>query len=198
MYKKLILFTSIALLFSCSKEELLTACVGDCEVYLEMPGRLDENGYYHVKLDWNRDYYPYFPVDIYASPTVPELRYNDVPVVMAQFDTDTYWVLGEEVTYKVNYYNPFESQWTSNNTILPTEVTDVVVNLFKGLKVFVVQNTFIYFSNTKSNETLYTRRIVGPFPPYMQGDTIQIDGRIFWEAGNFSELKKISSKFIIE
>jgi hypothetical protein len=198
MYKKLLLIAFIATLSSCSKEDTLTACDGDCQAYLEFPGELDENGYYHVKLDWNREYYPYFAIEAFATPVIPQLRYNEESVVIAQFDTDTYWVMGEETTYKVNLYNPFTSDRTSSGNMIPTSVSEVTVNYFKGTKVFVVQDTDLYFSSTRGRDNLYTKRIVGPFPPYMQNDTIRIDGEVYWEAGNYSTFKQVTAKFIIE
>ena len=45
---------------------------------------------------------------------------------------------------------------------------------------------------------LYGKRIVGPFPPEMEGDTINIKAVIFWDAGiNYLE-KEISIDFIVE
>ena len=69
----------LILITSCTKEDLLTTCQGDCSATMEVPGSIDSNGYYHVTnkgLD-------YFNIKLYATPTSPELRYNHRPVVMA-------------------------------------------------------------------------------------------------------------------
>ena len=74
----------LILITSCTKEDLLTTCQGDCSATMEVPGSIDSNGYYHVTnkgLD-------YFNIKLYATPTSPELRYNHRPVVMADPKSD--------------------------------------------------------------------------------------------------------------
>lgn len=96
MFRYLILL--FVLLSSCSKEDLLTACDGDCISWMELPGYVDDNGYYHIKLDWEQQYLPRFSIDVYATPTRPELRYNKVPVVTAEFTSDRVWYFqGEQL-----------------------------------------------------------------------------------------------------
>ena len=155
------LLVVLLLSVSCSKEDILSTCEGDCEAYMELPGYLDENGFYHIKLNWEQQYLPRFSIDVYATPTSPELRYNKVPVVSAEFTSDRVW-----------YFN--------------------------GEELNVVQGTEIYFRETGEPNILYTKRIVGPFPEEIKGDTINIQSEVFWEAGSYSKLKYIYSKFIVE
>ena len=153
----------LILFASCSKEDdIPQVCYdGSCDARLEIPGNLDENGYYHIDLNWNGQYYPRFSIDTYADATDPYWWYNDQPVVQANFYTDT--------------------TWKFQNDVLP-----------------IVQQNRIYLSSKDKSNTLYGKRIVGPFPPEMQGDTIEIKAVIFWDAGiNYKE-KEISIKFIVE
>jgi len=152
------------LLVSCSIEEELnppTCYGGECNATFEVDGWLDTNGYYHVDLDYNSQYYPRFNIFINANPTDPWWWYNDVPVVQASFFT--------------------ENTWEFQNDILP-----------------VVQPTRIYLSQETSTR-MVGKRIVGPIPPEMQGDTIYIEPEVFWEAGSASKYKVFNNlKIILE
>ena len=155
----------ILLLFfaSCTKEEAIPQICydGDCDARVDVPGTLDENGYYHIDLDWSGQYYPRFSIDTYADATDPYWWYNDQPVVQANFYTDDTWN-------------------------------------FQYDELPIVQQNRIYLSSRDKSNTLYGKRIVGPIPPQMQGDTIAIKAVIFWDAGiNYKE-KEISIKFIVE
>jgi len=57
------------------------------------PVQKDVNGFYHINLDWNREYLPYFTIDLIASIIHPEYRYNGVSVVTAEFYSKTSWTL---------------------------------------------------------------------------------------------------------
>lgn len=151
----------LILITSCSKEDLLTTCQGDCSATMEVPGYLDENGYYHIQLNWKQEFLPRFSIELYATPTSPELRYNNVPVVTAEFTSDREWY-------------------------------------FQGEKLNVMQGTEIYFRETDDPNILYTKRIVGPFPEEVKGDTISIQSEIFWEAGSYSKLIYLKENIIIE
>tara|TARA_B110000977_G_C10923857_1_gene434243 strand:+ start:345 stop:851 length:507 start_codon:yes stop_codon:yes gene_type:complete len=62
----------------------------------------------------------------------------------------------------------------------------------------IVAQTRVYLSKNENIKELYGKRIVGPFPPEMEGDTINIKAVIFWDAGiNYLE-KEISIDFIVE
>lgn len=157
-----LLVLMLAMFTSCSKDDIPQICYdGSCDATLELPGNIDSNGYYHIDLEWNGEYYPRFSIDIYADATDPYWWYNETPVAQANFYTDT--------TIDVGY------------DIIP-----------------VVQSSRINLSSRNKSNTLYGKRIVGPFPPEMKGDTIDVKAVIFWDAGiNYKE-KEISIKFIVE
>ena len=163
MYRIVSLLVFLSLFTSCSTQEELfdPLCVtGDCEVVFDIDGELDKNGYYHVRLDFEQQYYPRFNVELDASITQPAKWYNGRPVVVAKFETDTYW----------QYQNDY----------LP-----------------VVQGTSIYFEQYSSSRA-YTKRIVGPVPPQMKGDTIILYPTILWDGGNLYEKKSYTVKIIVE
>lgn len=62
-------------------------------------------------------------------------------------------------------------------------------------EVPVVQESQIYL--TGKGEILSSRRIVGPIPPQMKGDTLNVRVEVFWDAGENSVLKQYSLKFIL-
>lgn len=157
-----LLVLMLAMFASCSKDDVPQVCYdGSCDATLELPGNIDSNGYYHIDLEWNGEYFPRFSIDIYADATDPYWWYNETPVAQANFYTDT--------TIDVGY--------------------DVIP---------VVQSSRVNLSSRDKSNTLYGKRIVGPFPPEMKGDTIDVKAVIFWDAGiNYKE-KEISIKFIVE
>lgn len=184
-------------LLSCEAEPILPdTCPGGCDAQMLFPVQVDANGYYHVKLDWTGEYLPWFYVDIKATPTAPEYQYNGDSVVEARFDSNTSWVLGEDLVIQQPLYTPF-GNYTSNGVPIPSSWVDVNLPQYKGQEVNIAQNTSLYFS--EKNGSLYSRRILGPFPPTMVGDTITVYMRVFWEAGEQSLLKDdFSQKFIVE
>ena len=59
---KLFLLFALGLLFSCQKDDLGPKFIctnGDCDAAILFPMLPDSNGYYHVPLDWTREYLPY-------------------------------------------------------------------------------------------------------------------------------------------
>jgi hypothetical protein len=171
-------------------------CPGGCDAQMLFPVQADTNGYYHIGLDWTGEYLPWFYVDIKATPTAPEYQYNGDSVVEARFDSNTSWVLGDDLVIQQPIYTPFGS-YTSNWLPIPTSWVDVKLPQYKGEEINIAQNTSLYFS--EKNGSLYSRRILGPFPPAMKGDTITVYMRVFWEAGEHSVLKdNFSQKFIVE
>ena len=189
----------LLLFYSCSKEELNEEpCTGGCEVYMELPGILDENGYYHIDLDFTGLYLPWFIIDLYATPASPKNRYNGISVIEAEFDSDTFWNLGDNVIFQVPLYNPFESYSTSTGYTLPATFEEIGIDFFQGITLNIVQNSTIYFGNDRNSDKMHTRRVVGPFPPQIIGDTITIYSEIYWEAGNKSMFRELSAKFIVE
>ena len=91
------------LLFSCEDRfDQPTACLGgECDARMIFGVPADENGFYHIELNWSGAYWPYFAVDIEASEIHPEYRYNGVSVVSAAFETDKDWELGENTSLTV-------------------------------------------------------------------------------------------------
>ena len=171
-------------------------CPGGCDAQMIFPIQADSNGYYHMELDWDGEYLPWFAVDVKATPIVPEYQYNGTSVVEARFDSNTSWVLGDDLVIQQAIYTPF-GNYTSNWLPIPTSWVDVELPQYEGEEINIAQNSSIYFS--ERNDSLYSKRILGPFPPTMKGDTITVYMRVFWEAGNHSILKDdFSQKFIVE
>lgn len=171
-------------------------CLGGCDAQMIFPVQADSNGYYHIELDWDGEYLPWFTVGIKATPTVPEYQYNGSSVVEARFDSNTSWVLGDDLVIQQATYTPF-GDYTSTWLPIPASWVDVELPQYEGEEINIAQNTSLYFS--QKNGSLYSKRILGPFPPTMKGDTITVYMRVFWEAGDHSILKdNFSQKFIVE
>ena len=169
---------------------------GDCDAQMYLPGEKDDNGYYHIQLDWTTEFMPYFFIEVLAAEVIPEYRYNGVSHVSAEFDTDTFWTLGGLV-WREPLYNPFKSNQTSSGTWLPSEITYLTIDYFKGMTLNLVQPVEVYFSKKHGN--FYTKRSIGPVPPQLIGDTVTVYMEMFWDAGNASVLKDhYKEKFIIE
>ena len=103
------------LLIGCTPDPLPSSpCIsGDCQARMEFPTPKDENGYYHVDLEWGGTYYPYFNLDVYASKLRPEFEYNGIQLVEANFDSDYTWT-----------YNSYEVNIAQNSTIRFTDKGD--------------------------------------------------------------------------
>jgi len=171
-------------------------CPGGCDAQMIFPVEADANGFYHLELNWDGEYLPWFSVDVKATPIVPEYQYNGSSVVEARFDSNTSWVLGNNLVIQQPLYSPF-GNYTSNWLPIPTSWIDVELPQYEGEEINIAQNTSLYFS--EKNGSLYSKRILGPFPPTMIGDTITVYMRVFWEAGDQSILKDdFSQKFIVE
>lgn len=169
---------------------------GECDAKMFVPGELDENGYYHIALNWNSDFMPYFSIQVIATEVIPEYRYNGISVVSAEFDSDTFWTL-DGVVWREPLYNPFTSNVTSSGTWLPKEVTELTLDYFKGTNINIAQGTEVYFH--KKNELFYTKRSIGPIPPQLKGDTVTVYMNVFWDAGGYSVSRDdFFTKFIIE
>lgn len=192
------LLLTVLTLSSCEREPVAPPCMfGDCNAYIESTFYRDSNGYYHAELDWTSDYYPYFTVDVTADQTSPQYHYNNVSVVRAQFDTDSYFVLEDSIAFTINLYQPWLGLWTYDGTPIPYENTTIYLDQFEGTIVPVVQNTEIFFSEQEDGE-FTTRRTVGPFPPSMIGDTISIFMKVKWDIGENLTKDGFVEKFIIE
>ena len=87
----ILLLLTMLFAFSCTVEEGLdppTCINGDCSAQFFIDGELDQNGFYHVKLNWQGEYSPRFNIEILSSVTDPWYWYNDSPVVQANFYSD--------------------------------------------------------------------------------------------------------------
>lgn len=191
----------IALISSCEKEVLIpnTCESGDCDAYIFSDYTVDSNGYTHVDLEWNSVYDPYFTLNIEASRTSPEWYYNDQPVVSAEFDTDSYYVLGDSLAFTLPLYNSFTGLETYEGYPIAVQDTTIYLNQFEGMVYPVVQNdTRIYFSDD-FNGRFTSKRTVGPIPQGFLGDTITVYMKVLWDAGSYSvEKSDYIGKYIIE
>lgn len=193
-----VIIVFINTLLSCQSEPFDSPCLsGDCDASIESTFEKDSNGYYHAVLDWNSEYYPYFTIDITADQTSPQYHYNNVSIVRAQFDTDSYFVLEDSIAFTISLYQPWLGLWTYDGTPIPYENTTIYLDQFEGTIVPVVQNTEIYFSE-QENGDFTTKRTVGPFPPSMIGDTISIFMKVKWDIGESYIKDGYVEKFIIE
>ena len=189
-----------AAIASCSSDDLpvTPACTsGDCDARMIFPVDRDVNGYYHVELDWSRDFLPYFIIDVEASTVSPEYRYNGISHVQANFHSDTSWKIGDTLVFVQPLFKPFTGDWTSTGNLLPSSFGEVYLTQFAGIEVNVVQPHTIQFS--EKNGVLKSRRVVGPFIPEMIGDTVTIAMRVKWDA-MYEQIEKDNyiEKFIIE
>ena len=185
----LFLFTLLAL--SCSKtDDISSPCMsGDCDARLILDYPQDTNGYYHVDLNFNAEYYPRFNIFVEADDLLPEYRYNGVSVIEGRFDTDTYWTVDGELNFKVPLYNPWLSLSQYNGTPIPINSKNVSLTFFDGIVIPVVQrDTRVYLQPSQKNKVI-GKRIVGPISPTLVNDTITIFSEVFWEAGSKYEYK---------
>lgn len=182
---------------SCTLDPLYPdTCPGGCDATIRFYSQQDANGYYHVQLDWTREYLPYFFVDIEASKTDSQYWYNNEPVASVRFDSDTTWVIGDSLVIRQYYYTPFGNV-TAQGVPLPAGYTDVTLSQYRGMEVNIAQPTQLNLYNKQGNFT--TRRYLGPFIPQMIGDTITIYMKAFWDAGDNSYVKDdFIEKFIVE
>ncbi len=169
----------------------------NCDAKMVFNYPQDSSGYYHIKLSWTSPYYPRFNLYCEAKKYLIDGR-DDLSIISATFDTDTYWVLGDSVAFIVPLYNPFQSLYTNPywNHPLPFRQDTIILNQFEGLLVPVVQkDTRIYFKEyfegnlyrpadeykpTDPEKYLWSKRIVGPISPSLKGDTATIFMQVSW------------------
>lgn len=135
----------MVILIQIQKKKTIDSCIDDvCDAKMVLYYPKDSLGFYHVKLAWGGPYYPRFNLYVEAKKS----KSGKSPV-SANFDTDTYWVLGDSIVFVVPLYNPFTSlyinpYWTRP---LPFRLDTVIVNQFDGC---------IYCTNKKT-EMLNTK-----------------------------------------
>ena len=165
-------------------------------VKLSMNYPKDSKGYYHVLLNPNTSY-SYNSIFVEASKvTNKRYLYNGVSVLQADFDSDSYWVIGPKLLVTLPLYNPFRSLYSSPYFRVPIPVGSKTITLsqFEGQIVSLVQETGIYLKDYDYRmdeykpdvNNMWGKRIIGPIPYYMKGDTIKVYGRVYWECGNYT------------
>ena len=196
--KKILLILLVAVA-SCSKRvdypsPFSNRLDGEFTVSMKVPK--DNNGYYHFQFNPSKDF-EYTNIYAEASPVTNErYLYNGISVIEGAFDSDSYWILGENIGVKIPLYNPFRSLYTSPyfTSPLPVGTRSIVLAQYKNSIVEVVPPTKVYFKKYDSRmdeyipkgNNLWTKRIIGPIPKYMRGDTLRIYANIAWECGNYS------------
>ena len=142
-----------------------TPPVKDLDVSYYVKGKKDKNGYTHIKLNWDGEYWPRFTIGLYADTQDKEYWYNGSPVITS--------VASSKEEFSVGQYGMQE----------------------------VVQSTKVYYNldpNVKDGSKAYSKRIVGPFPPEMKGDTITIFVSTSWDLGGKSHKILEELKFIVK
>ena len=194
--------------FSCMDDDTANCTTAECEGKMALNYTQDSNGFYHVPLDWSEQYYPRFDLYVEGSKTVSDCKYNNVSVVSAAFDTDTYWFLDDSLAVTFPLYSPWTSLYTNYYWDHPLSVGDttVILSQFEGYPVPIVQkDTRIYleeyfpgsdyqpadeYEPSNSNDFLWSKRIVGPIHPDLVGDTITIYMAMDWDCGDKSEARE--------
>ena len=163
----------------------------------------DANGRYEVPLlDTG---YTRFNMYVEANELPAKYEYGGTSAISAQFDSSSFWIMGNNLSVTLPLYNPFNSLYSNPyyNTPLPSGSKTVTLSQFQGYIVPIVQDTKIYFKEYKgptnsfigdeyipSNSTnnYWSKRIIGPVPYTMKGKSTTIYAKIFWDAGNYSYL----------
>ena len=215
---RILLFLFLILLSSCSKDnnENRICPDGDCWVRLYTDFEEDSNGYHLVTPEWFSETSGRFNLHIESSPTIGRCQYNGVTVVSSRFDSDTFWEVESGLSFTFGLYNPFESLYTQQGSIIKVRDTVVTLNYFQGEIIPVVQETSVNldvkdkmecygWDNPKSGPTysetgnciLYSKRIVGPLIRKMIGDTLKIYSETYFDCGMNSESVRDSISVII-
>tara|TARA_R110000744_G_scaffold196568_1_gene315831 strand:+ start:1475 stop:2125 length:651 start_codon:yes stop_codon:yes gene_type:complete len=171
-YKKLLVLLLTWTIVSCTKENVKPPLCpdGNCDGSIFAPYPKDSNGYYHVDLDFSSEYLPRFDIFIEADDVDPFYFYNDMGVVQAAFESQSFWTLENGV--EVNIVQ--ETTIYLNNSPQNTEYTP------------------------SSSGRKWAKRIVGPIPPEFIGDTLVIRAEIYWDGGSKVNSQLFVEKFIIE
>jgi hypothetical protein len=202
MKKGYILFAIAFLLFGCEPQypEITYPSpftgTDKGKVKLSMDYPKDNNGYYRVTLNPNKEY-NYTSIFVEASRiTNSRYIYNGISVIEGKFDSNSYWIIGENLAVTLPLYNPFRSLYSSPYFRTPILVgtKTIILSQFENQIVPLVPETGIYFKEydprmdtyKPSSENLWSKKIIGPIPYKMKGDTIKIYCKVSWECGNYS------------
>ena len=187
-----------------TETDSLICVTGECQGLMVLEFDQDENGLYHVPLDLSGQYYPRFNLYVEGSKLIDECQYNSVSVVSSYFDTDTYWLLNDSVSFVLPLYNPWTSLYTNPSWDTPISIGDttIILSQFDGYPVPIVQkNVRIYLGEYFSgsdfqppdeyrpsdpDQYLWSKRIVGPIHPTLVGDTVTIYMEMIWDCGDRS------------
>lgn len=171
-YFKILLLVITFINVSCIEDDIAPplCLTGDCEgdVFLNYPK--DSNGYYHVDLDFNSTYLPRFDIFIEADSIDPYYYYNDIGVIQAAFESQSYWTMSNGVR------------------------VDIVQTTTMYLNNSTHNNEYI----TSVPNRKWGKRIVGPIPNEFVGDTLTIYAEIYWDGGSKSKSQLYVEKIIIE
>ena len=161
----------------------------------------DANGRYEVPLlDTG---YTRFNIYVETNELPAKYEYGGTSAISAQFDSSSYWIMGDNLSFSIPLYNPFTSLSSNKyyTNPLPVGSKTIILSQFTGTIVPIVQDTKVYLKEYKSptinypgdeyipsNSTnkYWSKRIIGPVPYYMKGKTATIYSKIFWDAGNYS------------
>jgi len=210
----LLLISFLAIFQSCFNEDDKPALcpAGDCEAQLVLNAPLDDNGYYHLDLNFSENTYPRFTIYVEADDVDPFYYYNDMGVVTAAFESDTYWYIQGGLTVRMPLYQPFTGYYTQAGNPIAVQDTLVTLDWFDSYPIPVVQETSSYLKDyfagsitrpadeyqPTSLDRKWSKRFVGPFAATNEGDTITVYTEVFWDGGSQSKSKILTQKIIVE
>lgn len=160
----------------------------------------DSYGRYEIPLD---SLFTRFNIYVEANGLPDKYEYNGSSSISAQFDSSSFWVMGNSMSFTIPLYNPFTSLYSNKyyNNPIPVGSTTIILSQFNGTIVPIVQDTKVYLKEyrgpsinypgdeyvpSNSINNYWSKRIVGPIPSSMKGKTATIYSKIFWDAGNYS------------
>jgi hypothetical protein len=149
-----------ALFLSCSPEPLAepTCLGGDCTAIIKP---IVENNTFTFDIDENNPKIQYFTVEVHATPTSPQWRYNGIPAVSG------YW--SGDLTYFVqNLYSSDEINSADRETFGKLVGDKVIIKQIIGVK------------------------------PSQSGKTLNLQVEVWWEAGEFTKVKKYFQKITLK
>lgn len=149
-----------ALFLSCAPEPLAepTCLGGDCTAIIKP---IVENNTFTFDIDENNPKIQYFTIEVHATPTSPQWRYNGIPAVSG------YW--SGDLTYFVQNSYSFDEINSADRETFGRLVGDKVV----------------------------IKQIIG-VRPSQSGKTLNLEVEVWWEAGEFTKVKKYFQKITLK